>query len=117
MIDELTQAIENAKTGTPDQSVESAIMIYLAAQAEIERFKAVQEQAKALITDVMAETERTKYHTACGSAAISAASSSVAYDAKALDILCASMPSLAEVLEPHRKVRNTAGSLRITAAK
>ena len=36
MFDELTQAIENAKTGTPDQSVESAIMVYLAAQAEIQ---------------------------------------------------------------------------------
>ena len=84
MIDELTHALELAQAGTPEQSVESAIMIYLAAQAEIERFTELQKKAKALIADVMTETGKTKYSTKCGTVAISSSGQSVSYDAKAL---------------------------------
>lgn len=117
MIDELTKAIEYAQLGTPEQSVESAIMVYLAAQAEIERYQAIQNKAKALINDVMLETGKTKYRTQCGTAAVSAAGQSISYNATALDILCASMPELNAVLEMHRKVTERPGTLRIVGAK
>lgn len=117
MIDELTHALEIANVGTPEQSVESAIMIYLAAQAEIERFVKLQAEAKALITDVMTETGKTRYATKCGTVAISSSGQSVSYDAKALDVLCNTMPNLAEVLEMHRKVTERPGTMRITGAK
>ena len=56
---ELTAALDAANTGTPEQSVESAVAVYLAASAEIDAYTAVKDAAKKLISDVMAETAHT----------------------------------------------------------
>lgn len=117
MYSELTKALAAAQEGEPSHSVESAIMIYQAAQNEIDRFQEIGKQAKQIIADVMAETGQTTYRTQAGSVSVSGASQTITYDSKALDALCRSMPDLAAVLEPHRKVTERAGSLRVTAAK
>lgn len=115
--EELIVALDRAQEGTPEQSVESAVMIFLAAKAGAEKFESIQAQAKKLIGDVMAETGQTTYRTKAGSVSVSSAGQSVSYDHKALDALCQSMPDLAAVLAPHRKVTERAGSLRVVAGK
>lgn len=117
MLTELLSALDRAKTGTPEQSVESAVMVYLAAQAEADKYTELQAQCKALITEVMTETGKLTYRTACGTVAISSAALSISYSATALDALCASMPELASVLAPHRKQIERPGVMRIKAAK
>lgn len=83
----------------------------------IDQYTEIQKQAKSLITDVITETGQATYRTKAGSAIISSPSQTVTYDAKALDALCQSMPDLANLLLPHRRVTERAGGLRITAAK
>ena len=114
---ELMAAINAAQTGTPDMSVESAIAVYLAAKAQMDAYSAVADIAKKLIGDVMTETAQTAYTTAAGKASITAPSASVSYDAKALDALAASDDGIARLLQPHRKVSERAGTMRIAAAK
>lgn len=116
-LNELDAQLHRAKFGTPEQSVESAIMVYQAAAAEMDAYRAVQAKAKELITDVMTETGNTDYRTAAGKAMVSKPSVSVRYDPKALDALCQSDPTLGEYLAPHRKVSERAGTLRIVAGK
>jgi len=113
---ELTAALDAANTGTPEQSVESAVAVYLAASAEIDAYTAVKDAAKKLISDVMAETGSTAYSTKAGKVSITAPSTSVTYDAKALDALAASSDEVARLLAPHRKVSERAGTMRIVAA-
>ena len=114
---ELMAALESARTGTPAQSVESAIAVYLAAKAQMDAYSSVADAAKKLISDVMTETAQTAYSTQAGKASITAPSVSVSYDAKALDALSASDDGIARLLQPHRKVSERAGTMRIVAAK
>lgn len=114
---ELYSALDAAHVGAPESSVESAIAVYLAASAEIDAYTAVKDAAKKLISDVMAETAQTAYSTKAGKVSITAPSTSVSYDAKALDALAASSDELARLLQPHRKVSERAGTMRIVAAK
>lgn len=114
---ELIAALDAAQTGSPDNSVESAIMIYQAAQAQIDAYTAIKDQARSLITDVMTETGATAYTTHAGKAAITAPSVSVSYDARALDIICKAHEQVAALLTPYRKETLRAGTLRITGAK
>lgn len=116
-IDELTAALDAAKTGTPEKSIESAIMVYQAAQAVIDAYAAIKEGAKALITDVMSETGCLQYGTPAGRVSVTAPSVTVTYDAKALDVVCRTNPQIAELLMLYRKETQRAGTLRITAAK
>lgn len=116
-IDELTAALDAAKIGTPEKSIESAIMIYQAAQAIIDAYAAIKDGAKALITDVMTETGCLHYGTPAGKVSVTAPSVSVSYDAKSLDIICRTNAQIAELLAPYRKETQRAGALRITAAK
>lgn len=114
---DLYSALDAAYVGTPEQCVESAIAVYLAAKGEIDDFDNIADCAKKLISDVMTETAQTAYSTKAGKVAITAPSTSVSYDAKALDALAASSDELARLLQPHRKQTERAGTMRITAAK
>jgi hypothetical protein len=119
MIDELTRQMNIAEQEStiPNDAVETAIMVYLAAKAEQDRFKELQDRAKLIISDVMAELGMDKITTQAGVATVSSASKSVRYDTKALDALAASSDEIARILEPHRKETMRMGSLSIRAAK
>lgn len=116
---ELIAALDTARTETPGSSVESAIMIYQAAQAQIDAYAAIKDQAKTLITDIMTATGITAYTTttAAGKVAVTAPSISITYDAKALDIICQANQQVAALLAPYRKETLRAGTVRITGAK
>jgi hypothetical protein len=116
-IDELRAALDAAHMGAPELSIESAITVHQAAQAVIDAYTTVKEAARQLITDVMTETGRTDYATRAGKVTVTAPSTSVTYDAKALDILLRDDADLALRLAPYRKQSERAGSLRITGAK
>ena len=116
-IDELKQWLDGANTEVPATAVESAIAVYHAANSVIDEYTAVKDAAKALIVDVMAKTGQTKYATLAGTAAVSAPSQTVTYDAKSIDILLRDDADLALRLSPYRKVTERAGTLRITVGK
>lgn len=118
--EELAVWLETAKykvEDLPATAVESAIAVYQAASAVIDEYNTVKDAAKKLIMDVMEETGQTKYVTQAGTAAVSAPSVSISYDAKAIDILLRDDADLALRLSPYRKVTERAGTLRITAGK
>lgn len=98
---------------TPEAAAETAIMVYLAAAAEIDRFKEIQKQAKSLMSDIMAETGQDKVRNGAGQAYVGKPSVSVRYNANAIDALCASHDDLAVILWPHRKEIKRAGTLTI----
>ena len=117
MIAELETQLEQAQTMTPEAAVESAIMVYLAAKAQIDEHNRIADAAKKLIGDVMLETGVTTYSTKAGKVSMTSASMSVSYDTKALDALLASSDEVRRMLEPHRKVSERAGTMRIVGAK
>lgn len=100
-----------------EAAVETAISVYQAAKGEQDRWVEVGNAAKELLQEIMVETGQTGFVSRAGKAAVTAPSVSVSYDAKALDALCASDDNLRRILEPHRRVTERAGTLRITAAK
>ena len=115
MIDEM---LATATTGTtPEDALEKAVAAYLAAAAEIERYQALQAQAKLLISEIFLETGQTSAVTPSGNVTTSKASVTVTYDAKSLDILLSDDPALNSRLSPYRKVTERPGSLRITGVK
>jgi hypothetical protein len=116
-VTELMAALDAAETAPPDMAVETAVAVFLAATAAAKAYDQVLDAAKRTISDVMAETGKTTYDTKAGKAAVAASSVTVSYDPKALDALAASSDEFARLLNPHRKVSERAGSLRITAAK
>ena len=79
--------------------------------------KAVEQAPDTTIADVMTETGETAYKTQAGNVSITAASTSVSYDAKAIDILLRDDADLAMRLAPYRKESQRAGTMRITGAK
>lgn len=117
MIAELETQLEQAQAMTPEAAVESAIMVYLAAKAQIDEYNRIADAAKKLIGDVMLETGATAYSTKTGKVSMTNASMSVSYDTKALDALIASSDEVRRMLEPHRKVSERAGTMRIVGAK
>lgn len=118
MIHELTRQLDAIEQdSTPNQATETAIMVYLAAKAEQDKLKEIQDRAKLIISDVMAEAGTDKLKSQAGTATVSSASKSVRYDAKALDALLASSDEFRKVLEPHRKETMRMGSLSIRAGK
>ena len=115
--DELKQALDNAVEQAPDATVADAITVYLAAKSMMDAYSAVADEAKRIISDVMTETGETVYSTAAGKVSVTAASVSVSYDAKAIDILVRDDADLAMRLAPYRKESQRAGTMRITGAK
>ncbi len=116
-IEELQAALDAAHTGTPAESVESAVTVYQVAAGMVDAYNQVKDAAKALIGDVMAETGVTSYATRAGKVAMTAPSVVVSYDARALDVLCQADADLALKLFAHRKETQRAGTMRITGAK
>ena len=118
LLDELQKQLDMVEAdSTPEQATETAIMVYLAAKAEQEKLKEIQDRAKLIISDVMAESGTDKLKSQAGTASVSSASKSVRYDAKALDALLVSSEDFRRILEPHRKETMRIGSLSIRAAK
>jgi hypothetical protein len=118
--EELAVLLKTAKykaDDSPATAVESAIAIYHNASANADGYNIIKDAAKRLISDVMAKTGQMKYVTLAGTAAVSAPSQTVTYDAKAIDILLRDDADLALRLSPYRKVTERAGTLRITAKK
>ena len=105
--------LTEAKTGTPEQSVAAAIAVYKEAGDLQSMAEMYRKQAKAMITEVMEETACTDYKTAEGVHTSSARASGLSYDAKALDVLCTASPDIANLLWPHRKESEVAGTLTI----
>ena len=104
---------------TPEYSacLDLAVGAYVLAAGYISRLEEMQAEAKALITEVFTETGQTDAVTSAGKVAIGAPSVTVAYDAKAIDILLRDDADLAMRLSPYRKETMRAGSMRITAKK
>lgn len=118
MIEELARQLDVIEQdSTPNQATETAIMVFLVAKAEQDKLKEIQDRAKLIISDVMAETGEDKIKTQAGTALVSSASKSVRYDVKALDALSASNDEIRRILEPHRKETMRMGSLSIRAGK
>ena len=117
MIAELETQLEQAQAMTPEAAVESAIMVYLAAKAQIDEYNRIADAAKKLIGDVMLETGVTAYATKAGKVSMTSASVVTSYDTKALDALLASSDEVRRLLAPHRKVSERAGTMRIVGAK
>ena len=115
--DELKQALTNAVEQAPDATIADAITVYLAAKSMMDAYSTIADDAKKLIGDVMTETGETAYSTQAGKVSITAASTSVSYDAKAIDILLRDDAELAMRLAPYRKESQRAGTMRITGAK
>lgn len=103
-------------TGTAEDAAAHAIGIYRAAGDEAGRYKAIQDQAKAAIGDLIAETGLERWNTPAGVAVLTSPSVRTTWDAKALDALCASDSDLARVLAPHRRETMVAGSVTIKGA-
>lgn len=114
-ITELEQWMQQSKAGDPAQVAEDAIRVYHAAAAHIAELERCQKEAKAVIAEIMEETGFTTIETPAGKAMVSAPSTSISYDAKALDILMRDDADLAMRLAPYRKEAQRAGSMRITA--
>lgn len=70
-------------------------------------------QVKTIIADIMEETNTRNIQAPAGIAYIPAPGESISYDTKALDLLCASDPALAEKIRPFRQVRPRPGALTI----
>lgn len=115
--EELKQALSNAVEQEPASTVTDAITVYLAAKSEMDAYSAIADDTKKLIADVMVETGETACSTQAGKVSITASSTSVSYDAKAIDILLRDDPDLAMRLAPYRKESQRAGTMRITGAK
>lgn len=94
----------------PKAAISIAVEVYKDAGKYL---KAVQKEAKQIVTDIIVETGQDKWKSDTGQVYISKSSVSVRYDTKALDALCASSPELKEILWPHRKESERAGSLTI----
>lgn len=106
-------------TGNPDTetAARNAIAVYreakMLAKAATQEWDAVADEAKTLLSDIIAETGRTTWKFDEGSAYLPAPGVTVTYDAKALDALCASDDNLRRILWPHRQERERPGSLTI----
>ena len=94
----------------PETAVSIAVEVY---KDSGKYLKAVQKEAKQIVTDIIVETGQDRWKSETGQVYISKPSVSVRYDAKALDALCASDERLAKILRPHRKETERAGSLTI----
>jgi len=112
MQDELQQQLDDPGR-TPEAATETAIAVYLAAAAEIDRYKAIQQKARDLIGEIMVETGKTKIRTQIGQAYVTKSGTSVRYDAKMLDALKAVDSHIDRLITPYRRESERAGTLTI----
>jgi hypothetical protein len=94
----------------PEAAVAIAVEVY---KDSGKYLKAVQKEAKKIVTDIIIETGQDRWKNEQGQVYIGKPSVSVRYDAKALDALCASDERLKKILWPHRIESERAGSLTI----
>ena len=120
MLDQLQEVrdlVSRAQNAPTEIALDLAVGAYLLAAGYISRLEEMQAEAKALITEVFTETGQIDAVTSAGKVAIGSPSVTVAYDAKAIDILLRDDADLAMRLSPYRKETMRAGSMRITAKK
>ena len=104
------ELLTDAYGNDPEMAVAIAVEVYKDAGKYI---KAIQTEAKKIITDIIVETGQDKWRNAAGQVYIGKPSVSVRYDTKALDALCASDDNVKRLLWPHRIESERAGSLTI----
>lgn len=111
---EIRELIARAQTAnTSEAALDLAVGAYKQAAGYISRLEELQKEAKGLIAEIFTEIGTAEATTSAGRAYVTSASASVSYDAKALDALCKSNPQIAAILQPHRTVKERAGSLTI----
>jgi hypothetical protein len=104
------ELLKEAYGNDPEAAVAIAVEVYKDAGKYL---KAIQAQAKKIVTDIIIETGQDRWKSDAGQVYIGKPSVSVRYDAKALDALCASDDTVKRLLWPHRKESERAGSLTI----
>ena len=96
-----------------EEAVANALSVYNQASAEIDTLKSLQDEAKRLVEEVIAETGRDKWETDFARCYIPKPSLTVSYDRKALDALAASDDNVKRLIWPHRRESERAGTLTI----
>ncbi len=96
-----------------ESALDLAVGAYKQAAGYIDALAELQKEAKTLIAEVFTETGATEAQTSAGKAYVTKPSVSISYDAKALDALAKSDPTLAGILAPHRKEAQRAGTLTV----
>lgn len=94
----------------PEEAIKIAIEVYKDAGLQL---KDIQSRAKKLIEEISVETGKTTWETPTGKVYYPKPSLVVTYDAKALDILCNSDPTLKEKIWGYRRETERAGSMTI----
>jgi hypothetical protein len=100
-------------TPTPEEAIAAAIAEYKAADTKLREFEAVKKAIKDNIERWLADLGLTGIKVPTGSVTWTAESTTVSYNAAALDALAASNDEYRRILAPHRKVSTRAGSLMI----
>lgn len=96
-----------------EDAIGYAIRAYLELKMEAETLKDFMDRMKVVAEDAMAQLGVDGIDTEYGSATMTKGSTTVSYDAKAIDILIADDEQLAARLLPYRKESVREGSLRI----
>lgn len=100
-----------------EAALATVVAVYQEAANRIEQLQAVQAQAKQLITDIFVETGATDVRTPTAQVYVSRPSTTISYDAKALDALVAGDREVAELLAPFRRQTERAGTLTIRSLR
>lgn len=98
---------------TVDDAVEAAVDLLRRARAVKDALAAVEAAARLTISEAIEETGKTRWETRAGTAYVTSTGQSVTFDARALEALVKSDPALARILDPHRTVKTTGGSLTV----
>lgn len=94
--------------------IDTAVEAALAAGEVLAGWRGVESQAKRLIEAMMTTGGLDRFATRGGSAVLKSRPVMVrSFDSAALDALCASLPDVARMLEPHRREHLRAGSLKV----
>ena len=112
-VDGLQDALAGVYGLPPEQAVERLVGIYKHAASLIDALQEIQQGAKLILTEIMAETGQTDYRTGSGRCYVTRPGMTVRYDAKALDRLSDERPDLRDVLAPYRKESERPGVLTI----
>lgn len=110
---EMLAKVEDGGVKDAETAVSDLITLYKVAASQIKAVEDVQAKIKLLLSEIMAETLQTEWQTEAGRAYVPSAGVSVRYDAKKLDVLCASDTRLAERLKPFRIESERPGTLTI----
>lgn len=94
-------------------AVERLVGVYKHGKSVQDAVGAIMKRAKDRVSEVIAETGQMEWDTESGKVYVPKPSSSVRYDAAALDALCDSNDELARILRPHRRETQREGSVTI----